>query len=300
MQAAGDPPPVRLDVAIEHFGFESDGQYEPDIRLLVSVSARLVRSSDQAELYWRFWRYQGAEIPYFTLAAGAPESLNRMVSNGFEVVADRILFDLLHSSSTEMLNRQTRPIATVAAKYMLRGSELREYDRTNIFAYSSFERHTGRPAAWPDLPVEAPAPGPEPQAAPTTLPAPEPALVPGPGPTLTAAEEQREPIGPPAEAPAEEVAAVLLQDGNWAADTSNWRVRVAVESDRFEGTAFCRARNQRYRIAGSVEADGAVDGSAQPVRALEAGGIHVDGRWPTLVLPGRLGCTDTSVTLVPS
>jgi hypothetical protein len=116
----------------------------------------------------------------------------------------------------------------------------------------------------------------------------------------SAADEQRTPSGPHAEEPAEKVAAVLLQDGTWAADTPNWRVRVAVESERFEGTALCRARNQRYRIAGSIEADGAIDGSARPIRAPEAGGIHVEGRWPTLVLPMRLGCTDSSVSLAPS
>jgi hypothetical protein len=127
------------------------------------------------------------------------------------------------------------------------------------------------------------------------LPPSPPQAAPQPLPVVAVAAPPEDPAEPPAVESSPPPA-----DGRWDADTSRWSIRVELENGRFEGNAHCRARNQRYLIAGSVDKDGSIDGSGRPVRgASEAGQIHIQGLWPTLVLPVRVGCAETSVTLAP-
>jgi hypothetical protein len=300
LASTSSPSSIRLDIAIEHFGLASQGHYEPDLWLVMSVSGRVLRSEDNEELYWRTWSYRGPEIPYFTLAKGAPESLDRMVREAYETVADRILFDLLHSASSEALNAGARPIATMAAKYMQRGSELREYDRNDPLLSSPGVQEAGRPASWPDLPVEPAATLSPPAAPPAILPpsSPEPATATAPPPAVPPAASPT-PAIEPAAAPAVHSVAPR-PDGPWAISTSNWSVRVTLAGDRFEGSAHCLPRNQRYSISGSLAADGSIRGSATPSRAtFEQVPIRVGGTWPMIVLPVSTVCSETSLTLTP-
>jgi hypothetical protein len=294
--SASSGPSVRLDVAIENFGLESQGQYEPDVWLVMTVSGRVLRGEDNEELYWRTWSYEGSKTPYFTLANGAPESLDRMVREAYEMVAKRVLFDLLHSVSTEPLNSAARPIGTLAAKYMQRGSELRTYERNDAQLLSRSAQPTGRPARWPELPVEAmpAAPVPAPTAAAVNPPPPAPPAPPAAEPVLAAA-----PPPPPAPEPAAAPASPT-QEGAWAASTANWTVRLELEDGGLQGSAYCRPRNQRYRISGTIASDGSVSGSAMPSRAtFEHVPIRVGGTWPTIVLPVSTLCSETSLTLKP-
>jgi hypothetical protein len=290
--ASGSEPPVRLDIAIEHFGLASEGDYEPDVWLAMTVSARLLRSTDDEELYWRLWAYDGPKLPYFSLANGAPDSLNNLVLKASQTVADRVLFDLLHSASTEVLNRDARPIATIAAKYMQYGSELREYDRTDRAVYWPLNAHAGRPARWPDLPAEEPAPAPLPASADlreTAAPLPAPALAASPA---TPADELDHPAA---------VASPPRADGVWVATTSKWDVRLIVEGTHFEGSAHCLPRNLRYPIEGRVAADGTIEGSVKRGRAtVQPVSTHMRGRWPTVVLPAATHCREEALTLTPS
>jgi hypothetical protein len=206
-----------------------------------------------------------------------------LVVKASQTIADRVLFDLLHSASIEALNRDARPIATIAAKYMQYGSELREYDRTDRAVYWPLNAHAGRPARWPDLPLEQAPPAPSP-AAPV---APEPAMA------------TAEPLPQPAISPTPEPA--LRMDGRWSASGSSWAVRLTLAGGHFEGSAHCLLRNLRYRIEGRVGADGAIQGSVKAGRAtFHPVSARVGGQWPSVILPSATHCRGEQVTLTPS
>ena len=290
---------IRLQLAIEDFGLSSAGTYEPDVWVVMTVSGRLLRGADNEELYWRVWSYQGPRVPYFSLAAAAPDSLNRVAEAAYRSTAERLLYDLLASSVNEALPGNGRTVSTVAAKYMRYGSELREYEMGAAVDGGALQRIAGRPARWPDLPVDETAPIP-------ALPEPEPvvASLPSPAPPVASAPAPLDVAATPAETSA---AAQAVQpnfppaDGRWRAATSNWSIRVELENRRFEGNALCEARNQRYRISGRVATDGTIEGSGHPTRAaFEYGGIDIKGRWPVLVMPARIGCVEASVPLDPA
>jgi hypothetical protein len=291
---------IRLQLAIENFGLGSAGAYDPDVWVVMTVSGRVVRGADNEELYWRIWSYQGPRVPYFSLAAAAPESLNRVADAAYRSTAERLLFDLLAGSANEALPGNGRTVATVAAKYMRHGSELREYEMGDALDGGALQLTAGRPARWPDLPVDetAPIPAlPEPEPVVAALPSPAPPVAPPPDPLPAAATPAETSAAPPQAAQP----SMPPTDGRWNAATSNWTIRVELENRKFEGNALCEPRNQRYRISGRVAKDGTIEGSGHPTRAaFEYGGIDIAGRWPVLVMPARIGCVEASVELDPA
>ncbi|HSD35716.1 MAG TPA: hypothetical protein VLE26_09890 [Alphaproteobacteria bacterium] len=292
---------IRLQLAIEDFGLSSAGTYEPDVWVVMTVSGRVVRGADNEELYWRVWSYQGPRVPYFSLAAAAPDSLNRVAEAAYRSTAERLLYDLLAGSVNETLPGNGRTVSTVAAKYMRHGSELREYEMSDALDGGALQLTAGRPARWPDLPVDEtapiPPPPPEPEPVVATLPSPAPPVASAPAPLAAAAT----PAETPEAAPQAVKPSLPPADGRWKAATSNWNIRVELENRRFEGNALCEPRNQRYRISGRIAKDGTIEGSGSPTRAtFEHGGIHIAGRWPVLVMPARIGCVEASVPLDPA
>jgi len=125
-------PPVWLEITVLGYGLASEGHLEPDVSFVISVSGRVLRGEDGEELYWRLWSYRGPESPYFSLAAEAPDSVRRMAEVAYRVVAERVLHDLFDTSVDEPFPNENRPVATVAAKYMRRNSELREYEMSEV------------------------------------------------------------------------------------------------------------------------------------------------------------------------
>jgi hypothetical protein len=292
---------IRLQLAIENFGLNSAGTYEPDVWVVMTVSGRLLRGADNEELYWRVWSYQGPRVPYFSLAAAAPDSLNRVAEAAYRSTAERLLYDLLAGSVNETLPGNGRTVATVAAKYMRHGSELREYEMSDALDGGALQLTAGRPARWPDLPVDEtapiPAPPPEPEPVVAALPSPAPPVASAPAPLAAAATSAETPEA----APQAVQPNLPPADGRWKAATSNWNIRVELENRRFEGNALCEPRNQRYRISGRIAKDGTIEGSGHPTRAaFEYGGIDIKGRWPVLVMPTRIGCVEASVPLDPA
>jgi hypothetical protein len=150
----------------------------------------------------------------------------------------------------------------------------------------------GRPADWPDLPVEMLP------TAPSVLSEPEPTVPSKVAPIL---EEPATPVFRGTDAPAEPLENLEHEDGTWTGETAHWTVRVVVESNRFEGSAHCLLRNLRYRIAGRVTADGSIEGSAKASRAtFQPVSTDIRGQWPTMVLPSATHCREESVPLTPS
>ena len=93
---------------------------------------------------------------------------------------------------------------------------------------------------------------------------------------------------PPGSPPSSEDAS-LRRDGRWSAETSNWTVQVVLSGYRFEGTAYCRATNQRYRMSDSIDEQENVDGTGLPVRlAYQYGTIDISGIGPPWSFPPGL------------
>ena len=155
---ASTEEPVRLEITVLGYGLVSEGRYEPDVSLVLSVSGRVLRGEGGEELYWRVWSYQGPERPYFSLAGEAPAAVRAMAEEAYRATAERMLYDLFQGSVDEPVPNKTRPVTTVAAKYMRRNSELHEYEMSEVLGGHTVLGDAGRPTTAQKAVAETPPP----------------------------------------------------------------------------------------------------------------------------------------------
>ena len=155
---ASTEEPVRLEITVLGYGLVSEGRYEPEVSLVMSVSGRVLRGEGGEELYWRVWSYRGPERPYFSLAGEASTSVRAMAEEAYRATAERMLYDLFQGSVDEPVPNKTRPVATVAAKYMRRNSELHEYEMSEVLGGHTVLWDAGRLATAQKAVAETPPP----------------------------------------------------------------------------------------------------------------------------------------------
>lgn len=90
-----------LVLSVTRFTFAHFGEIDPDMTLEASVAARLVRTSDDWELYRRDWRYRGSTHSYFDLAAAGGALLREEIDKGYTALADRVVSDLFVTTEPE-------------------------------------------------------------------------------------------------------------------------------------------------------------------------------------------------------
>lgn len=115
--AAGPGGGMLLEIAVTDFRLNTLGDFEPDVVLEIGARARLVRAADGHELYWHDWRYLGPQRTYFDAADDGARVLRWDVREGFERLADKMVFDLLIGASPDVVfNDRQRPgtVETVA------------------------------------------------------------------------------------------------------------------------------------------------------------------------------------------
>jgi hypothetical protein len=86
-----------VEVGVTRYGLTKVGLAvtDPDFRLYVEARLRLVRAGDNAELYLRAWRYEGATHAFFRWADGEGALLRAELERAYRELAERIVRHLL-------------------------------------------------------------------------------------------------------------------------------------------------------------------------------------------------------------
>ena len=97
-----------LEIDVSDFRLVSYGKIDPDLQLVLIARARLVRAANDAELYRRTWGYMSNQQSYFDMAAQNAKLLRAKIREGYEKLADKIVYDLFIAELPEAQER-TRP-----------------------------------------------------------------------------------------------------------------------------------------------------------------------------------------------
>jgi hypothetical protein len=112
-QKSPEPIAVVLSIAVSAPYFEVYGPITPDLRLLLSADAEVVRASDGAELYRRAWVYRGRQHGYFDLAADDAALFRDELATAEQALAAKIVDDLLIGGREEVHPSTEQPEGTV-------------------------------------------------------------------------------------------------------------------------------------------------------------------------------------------
>ncbi len=92
----------RIEIGITHMRIESRGDWDPDLSIVLSARARLVRASDQVTIYQREWKYRSPSRDYFEVAEDDASLLRSMIDTGLSSLADAIVTDLFVKTEPEI------------------------------------------------------------------------------------------------------------------------------------------------------------------------------------------------------
>ncbi len=94
-----------LELDLTDFRVESHGRIDPDLTIRIDTRARLVRTADNREVYRRGWRYESHERSYFDMAANSAKLLRTEIREGYEKLADQMIYDLFIGTAPEKPGR---------------------------------------------------------------------------------------------------------------------------------------------------------------------------------------------------
>jgi hypothetical protein len=112
-QKSPEPIAVVLSMAVSAPYFEVEGPITPDLRLLLSANAEVVRASDGVVLYRRAWVYRGRRQGYFELAADDAALFRAELATAEQALAAKIVDDLLIGGREEVHRSAQQPEGTV-------------------------------------------------------------------------------------------------------------------------------------------------------------------------------------------
>jgi hypothetical protein len=112
-RAARAPVAVVLSMTVSPPYFEVEGRITPDLRLLVSADAEIVRTSDPATVYRRAWIYRGRQHDYFEFAADDAALFRTELDTATDALAAKIVDDLLIGGREEVHASSEQPEGTV-------------------------------------------------------------------------------------------------------------------------------------------------------------------------------------------
>jgi hypothetical protein len=104
---------VVLSLTVSAPYFEIEGQITPDLRLLLSANAEVVRAHDGAVVYRRAWVYRGRQHGYFDLAADDAALFRAELATAEQALAAKIVDDLLIGGREEVRPSAKQPEGTV-------------------------------------------------------------------------------------------------------------------------------------------------------------------------------------------
>lgn len=104
-----------LDLTVSEYRFVPSGRFDPDIFISATVSARIARRSEAADLYRRSWKYKGPTDGFFVLAKHDAGQLRSRMNGSYQTIARRVFDDLFISSTPEQLRPGQTAIWTIEA-----------------------------------------------------------------------------------------------------------------------------------------------------------------------------------------
>jgi hypothetical protein len=112
-QKSQEPISMVLSMAVSAPYFEVEGPITPDLRLLLSANAEIVRAPDAAVVYRRAWVYRGRRQGYFELAAEDAALFRAELATAEQALAAKIFDDLLIGGREEVHPSAEQPEGTV-------------------------------------------------------------------------------------------------------------------------------------------------------------------------------------------
>jgi hypothetical protein len=109
------PEPVStiLSITVDPPHFEIEGTIAPDLRPLLSATAKIYRASKAAPTYQRAWVYRGRQNDYFDLAADDAKLFRAELATAERALAAKIVDDLLIGGREEVHASAEQPEGTV-------------------------------------------------------------------------------------------------------------------------------------------------------------------------------------------
>ncbi len=104
---------VVLSMTVSPPYFEAEGWRNPDLRLLLSADAEIVRTSDGVTTYRRAWVYRGRRRSYFDFAAGDAKLFRAELQTATDALAAKAVDDLLIGGREEVHPSAEQPEGTV-------------------------------------------------------------------------------------------------------------------------------------------------------------------------------------------
>ena len=102
-----------IKIGVETLTVDSRGEWDPDISILMSASARLVHAGDNAVLYRRSWQYRSPWRDYFDMAEDEARLLRDQIDTGLSELADAIMTDLFVATVPEIHPVEPVPVGEV-------------------------------------------------------------------------------------------------------------------------------------------------------------------------------------------
>lgn len=91
-----------LEIGAVNTGIASRGDLDPDLLIILSAHARLVRASDRAGIYERTWTYSSPWRDYYDMAGDDASLLRAMIDTGLNALAAAVLNDLFLETEPEI------------------------------------------------------------------------------------------------------------------------------------------------------------------------------------------------------
>jgi hypothetical protein len=108
-----DPVAVVLSMTVSPPYFEVEGRINPDLRLLLSADAEVVRASEGATVYRRSWVYRGGQHGYFDFAADGAKLFTTELNTATDALAAKVVDDLLIGGRAEVHPPGAQPEGSV-------------------------------------------------------------------------------------------------------------------------------------------------------------------------------------------
>jgi hypothetical protein len=96
-----------LEITVSRYGFDTSGRIDPDLRITLDVTARLVRAADGAELHRKSWRHSGPARNYFRMAAEDGAAVRAGFAEAYAALAALIIDHLFIAPSPRSIPRRS-------------------------------------------------------------------------------------------------------------------------------------------------------------------------------------------------
>jgi hypothetical protein len=93
--------------------FEVDGEFDPDLRVLLRAEATIHRADKAEPIYFRAWLFRGRRTSYLDLARDGAAQFRQQLAAGEKAIATKAVSDLLLGGAPELHDTPEQPEGAV-------------------------------------------------------------------------------------------------------------------------------------------------------------------------------------------